>query len=65
MDYLVGYSGYLQIDGNQGYLQTRATMVGCWPHARCKFKEAEIAQPKGKIGKANWALSHIKKLYRL
>lgn len=65
VDYLVGYSGYLQMNGYQGSHQTRATLVGCWAHARRKYKEADIAQPKGKTGKANWALSHIQKLYRL
>ncbi|WDE11856.1 IS66 family transposase [Thalassomonas haliotis] len=64
-DYLAGYEGYLQVDGYQGYHQTQATLVGCWAHVRRKFKEAKIAQPKGKTGKADWALSHIQKLYRL
>lgn len=35
------------------YEKTNATLVVCWAHARRKFKEAEIAQPKGKTGKAN------------
>ena len=65
VDYLGKYSGYLQVDGYAGYEKTQATLVGCWAHARRKFKEAEIAQPKGKTGKANMALSHIQKLYRL
>ena len=65
VDYLDGYSGYLQVDGYAGYEKTNATLVGCWAHARRKFKEAEIAQAKGKTGKANIALSHIQKLYRL
>lgn len=39
--------------------------MGCWAHDRRKFKEVEIAQPKGKTGKANMALSQIQKLYRL
>jgi hypothetical protein len=34
-------------------------------HARRKFVEAQTAQPKGKTGKANWALNHIQKLYRI
>ena len=59
------YSGYLQVDGYQGYAQTQATLAGCWAHARRKFKEAEVAQAKGKTGKANWALNHIQKLYRI
>jgi len=65
VDYLGGYNGYLQVDGYAGYDKTSATLVGCWAHARRKFKEAEIAQPKGKTGKANMALNQIQKLYRL
>jgi len=64
-DFLEGYSSYLQVDGYQGYAKTRATLVACMAHARRKFDEAETAQPKGKTGKANWALNHIQKLYRL
>ena len=63
--FLQGYSGYLQVDGYAGYEQTQATLVGCWAHARRKFKEAADAQAKGKTGKANWALNHIQKLYRV
>jgi len=64
-DYLDGYSGYLQVDGYAGYNQTAATLVGCWAHARRKFVEARKAQPKGKTGRADWAISHIQKLYRV
>ena len=64
-DFLDGYSGYLQVDGYQGYAKTQATLVACMAHARRKFKEAEVAQAKGKTGKANWALNHIQKLYRI
>jgi len=67
IDFLQGHSGYLQVDGYQGYACTDATLAGCWAHARRKFKEADIAQSKGKpkAGKATWAMSHIKKLYRI
>ena len=67
IDFLQGHSGYLQVDGYQGYASTDATLAGCWAHARRKFKEADIAQSKGKpkAGKATWAMSHIKKLYRI
>ncbi|MCP5005804.1 MAG: IS66 family transposase [Planctomycetes bacterium] len=65
VDYLQGYNGYLQVDGYAGYNKTEATKVGCMAHARRKFVEAETAQPKGKVGKANWALNHIQKLYRI
>ena len=64
-DYLQGYRGYLQVDGYAGYDQTGATLAGCWAHARRKFVEAQKTQPKGKTGKADWAINHIRKLYRL
>ncbi len=64
-DYLGEYSGYLQVDGYAGYQQTDTTLVGCWAHARRKFVEAKKAQPKGKSGRADWAISHIQKLYRI
>lgn len=65
VDYLDGFNGYLQVDGYAGYEKTAATLVGCWAHARRKFVEAQTAQPKGKTGKADIALSMIQKLYRL
>jgi len=65
VDYLQGFNGYLQVDGYVGYEKTAATLVGCWAHARRKFKEAKTAQPKGKSGKADMALTMIQKLYRL
>lgn len=67
IDFLQGHSGYLQVDGYQGYASTDARLAGCWAHARRKFKEADIAQSKGKpkAGKATWAMTHIKKLYRI
>jgi transposase len=64
-DYLQGYSGYLQVDGYVGYDRTGATLVGCFAHARRKFVEAQKVQAKGKSGKADWAISHIGKLYRI
>jgi len=63
VNYLEGYNGYLQVDGYQGYEQTQATLAGCMAHARRKFIEAKKAQPKGKTGKADMALSLIQKLY--
>ena len=64
-DYLKSYTGYLQVDGYAGYEQSDATLVGCWAHARRKFIEAQKTQVKGKTGKADWAINHIKKLYRI
>lgn len=65
INFLAGYSGYLQVDGYAGYEKTDATLVGCWAHARRKFVEAQQAQGKGKTGKADWAINHIQKLYAL
>ena len=65
VDYLDGFTGYLQVDGYVGYEKTSATLVGCWAHARRKFIEAQSVQPKGKTGKADMALSIIQKLYRI
>lgn len=65
VDYLEGYRGYLQVDGYGGYEQTDAQLVGCFAHARRKFIEAQKVQPKGKTGKADWAINHIQKLYAI
>ena len=65
VDYLQGYNKYLLVDGYAAYEQTEATLVGCMAHARRKFIEAQRGQVKGKTGKADWAINHIKKLYRV
>lgn len=64
-DYLGSYQGYLQVDGYAGYHHTQALLVGCWAHARRKFTDAKTAQGKKSSGKADWALNHIQKLYRV
>jgi transposase len=48
VQFLEGYTGYLQVDGYAGYEQTSTTLAGCWAHARRKFIEAQQAQGKGK-----------------
>ncbi len=68
---LDGFEGYLQTDGYAGYnaacKEYGITQLGCWDHARRKFKESQDAQPKGKKNskpsKADMALSYINKLY--
>jgi transposase len=63
--FLAGYTGYLQCDGYRAYgCLENITVSGCWAHARRKFNEALIAQPK-KTGKANVAISTIQKLYAI
>jgi transposase len=63
VNFLQGYEGYLQVDGYQGYGATDATLVGCMAHARRKFKEAQLAGAKE--GYAVWAMTQIKKLYKI
>lgn len=64
---LKDYQGALMVDGYEGYnaICQRQSLVrlGCWAHARRKFVEAQAAQVKGKIGKADEVLSQIQKLY--
>ena len=46
--------------------QNNLIHVGCWDHARRKFREAKDGQPKdikGKVIRADMALSFINKLY--
>ena len=62
-NFLMDFSGLLQVDGYAGYNKTGATLVGCWAHARRKFIEAKAVQPKGKTGRADQALNMIQKLY--
>jgi len=67
------FQGVLQADGYSGYGQVcrenNLTRIGCWDHARRKFVEASRAAPaggkKGSPSKADMALSHIRKLYRI
>ncbi len=65
VNYLQGFIGSLQVDGYKGYEQTTAQLSGCWAHARRKFVDAQKAQGNNKAGKAQWAINHIQKLYRV
>lgn len=66
---LADYQGFLQTDAWHAYDAVhgdKITAVGCWAHARRKFKDAEKAQPKSKqtrSGKIQKAISYIQKLY--
>lgn len=64
---LQGYQGALMTDGYKPYRAVAQanglTHLCCWAHARRKFMEAKKAQPKGKSGKADMAISFIAKLY--
>jgi len=67
IELLDDYAGRLLTDGYEGYAevvrQNGITHAGCWAHARRKFVDAQKVQPKGKTGKADWALNQIRKLY--
>ena len=64
---------YFQSDGYSAYnkpcAQKNVTLLGCWDHARRKFKEAEKALPKknktGAPAKCTVGLSLINKLYAI
>lgn len=67
-------NGFLiQADGYAGYeavcCEQDITLLGCWDHARRKFKEAQDAEPKKKKNsapsKADIVLQMIGKLYRI
>ena len=69
---LEGFSGYLQTDGYDGYeavcRDNQLIRLGCWDHARRKFKDAQDANPKlKKVGTppslSDIALDKIKRLY--
>ena len=70
---LDGYRGYLQTDAWHAYDAVHSEdviAVGCFAHARRKFKEAEQALPKSKrkrigneAGKTHQALKFIQQLY--
>ncbi|QDF67598.1 IS66 family transposase [Shewanella sp. SNU WT4] len=61
VDFLEGFSGFLQMDCYQAYAQTDATLVACLAHIRRKFIEAKGNNKKA--GKADVALNLIGKLY--
>jgi transposase len=46
LNFLSGFSGYLNIDGYSGYHKVKnVKLVGCWAHARRKYDEALKALP--------------------
>lgn len=59
----------IMVDGYEWYQKAcddyDITRLGCWAHARRKFKEAKDVQVKGKTGGADVALNHIQKLYAI
>jgi len=63
--FLASYAGYLQCDGYSVYDNIEGIIpVGCWAHARRKFHDALVAQPK-KTGKATVAINYIQSLYAI
>jgi transposase len=70
-EFLNGYKGIVQTDGYAGYnfLDTRQDILhmGCWVHARRKFKEVTKAagNKTESTGNASSALKYISKLYKI
>jgi transposase len=67
-DLMADFKGYLHTDDYAGYNRVAAdngiTQLGCWAHARRKFIDAQKAGSKNKkAGKADMAISFIRKLY--
>jgi len=70
---LDGFQGYLQTDGYAGYnaacIANNIIQLGCWDHARRKFKDAQAVQPKAlkgkphQLSKADCMLHFINGLY--
>jgi transposase len=64
---LNGFTGTLMTDGYKPYREVAKGQglnhLCCWAHSRRKFIDAQKAQPKGKTGKADMAISFIGKLY--
>jgi len=72
VNFLQGFSGYLQVDGYAGYHALASDdrlLVGCMAHARRKFDEALNALPKpsrkNKLGRVQTALRKFTRLYAL
>lgn len=69
--FLKSYKGIVQTDGYGGYdfLDTKKNIIhmGCWVHARRKFKEVTKAagNKKNSSGNAGMALNYISKLYKI
>jgi transposase len=69
--FLKNYKGIVQTDGYKGYnfLDDKKDIlhVGCWVHARRKFKEVTKAagNKKGASGNAGTALNYISRLYKI
>ena len=63
------YSGYLQVDGYDGYNKVcednALIRVGCWAHVIRKFKEAYKVQAKLKLKKTPLTLQAIKQIRAL
>lgn len=70
-NFLKNYSGYLLVDGYAGYDNIPGVILcGCWAHARRKFYESIIAQPKNEKNKhsltnAEQGFSYISQLYQV
>ena len=67
IELLYGFSGYLQVDGYDGYARAcdeyKLKRVGCWDHARRKFVDAAKTSNGKGIGKKG--VYKIKAIYKI
>ena len=66
--FLGSFEGYLHVDGYVGYHKLKATLVGCWAHARRKFHEAIKSAPKNTLGEptlAEHGFDFCNRLYKI
>lgn len=61
IEFLKDFLGFLQCDAYPGYDKVRATIVGCWAHARRYFFDAQKSDP----ARAAVALGYIRSLYKV
>jgi transposase len=63
------FNGALMTDGYVAYKavcqKNAITHLACWTHARRKFIDSQKVQGKGKVGKADQAISYIQQLYAI
>jgi len=61
LEFLGDFVGFLQCDAYTAYGKVRATVVGCWAHARRYFFDAKNSDP----ARSTTALGHIRTLYKV
>lgn len=61
IEFLKDFLGFLQCDAYPGYNKVRATIAGCWAHARRRLFDAEKTEP----ARAAIGLGFVRQLYKV